>query len=351
MIDRRIFLQLTGGAAAGAAGLAGSTPANATGAAFPSAAPSSVAVGDGVVSRLADPLRLLSDRLAQASGGRLSLDALSAASTAQFSPKQRIILASEEAFAEEEPASLLLAGYAVGAQASEFDMTTWLRGAGGQGLWDMSAGRRGWKPLMVDGAGGANAHVWSRTPLETSRDLAGLRIAAPGGVHVPLTALDAVPVRAEDGLSAFEAGTIDVLETDDLADSLAAAERLGDRVHWYMGSLTGTCRVISLRVPLAQWEGLSPADQALLEAVAQETASTLQAVQRAHGRLLTRQMAQARRQQPQSLPLSVREALGREALRLLPQSVREEPVFASMLASMTALVGSRADFDRQWPVA
>lgn len=352
MIDRRIFLRLTGGVAAGAAGLAASshTEAGAV-AAPPGPPPSFVHVGEGVVSSLADPMRQLSDRLAQASGGRLHLEALSDANGSPFAPNSSVVLASEEEFAESEPTSLLLAGYPMGPSARELDITTWLRGAGGQGLWDMAAARRGWKPLLVSTIGGAEAHVWSRVQLERPRDLEGLRIAASRVLDAPLEALDAVPVRADDMLAAFEAGAIDVFESDDPAVTLAASEQLGDRAHWYAGTLAGTSRVISLRIPLAQWQSLSSADQTLIEAVAQETATTLQAVRRAHERMLTNQIAEARQQRPAAVPAQIRDALAREAQQLLPQPMRDEPLFASMLATMRALTDAPMDNGGERPLA
>ncbi|WP_072389828.1 hypothetical protein [Hyphomicrobium sp. CS1BSMeth3] len=351
MIDRRIFLRLTGGVAAGAAGLAASSHTEAGVVAAPPGPPSFVHVGEGVVSSLADPMRLLGDRLALASGGRLHLEALSGANGSPFAPNSSVVLASEEEFAESEPTSLLLAGYPMGPGARELDVTTWLRGAGGQGLWDMAAARRGWKPVMVSMTGGAEAHLWSRVHLDGPRDLEGLRIAASRILDAPLEALDAVPVRADDMLAAFEAGAIDVFETDDPAVTLAASEQFRDRAHWYAGTLAGTSRVISLRIPLAQWQSLSPADQALIEAVAQETATTLQAVRRAHGRMLTNQIAEARQQRPASIPAQIRDALAREAQQFLPQSVRDEPLFASMLATMRALVAAPMDNGGERPLA
>ena len=352
MIDRRIFLRLTGGVAAGAAGLAASAPAEAGAVAAPAGPPPSfVHVGKGVASPLADPMRLLGDRLALASDGRLHLEALSGANGSPSAPNSSVVLASEEEFAESEPTSLLLAGYPMGPSACELDVTTWLRGAGGQGLWDMAAARRGWKPLLVSMMGGAEAHLWSRAQLEGPRDLTGLRIAASRVLDAPLEALDAVPVRADDVLAAFEAGAIGAFETDDPAVTLAASEQFGDRARWYAGNLAGTSRVISLRIPLAQWQSLSSADQALIEAVAQETATTLQAVRHTHRRMLTNQIAEARQQRPASVPAQIRDALAREAQQLLPQSVRDEPLFASMLATMRALVAVPMDNGGERPLA
>lgn len=351
MIDRRIFLRLTGGVAASAGLAAASHTGAGAVAAPPGLPPSIVHVGESVVSSLADPMRLLSDRLALASDGRLRLEALFGPNGSPFAPSSSGVLASEEEFAADEPTSLLLAGYPMGPSACELDVTTWLRGAGGQGLWDMAAARRGWKPVLVSMTGGAETHLWSRARLNGPRDLARLRIASSRVLDAPLEALGAVPVRADDMLSAFEAGAIDAFESDDPTITLAASEQFGARAHWYAGSLAGTSRVISLRIPLAQWKGLSPADQAFIEAVAQETATTLQAVRRAHGRILANQIAEARQQRPASISAQIRGALAREAHKLLPRSVGDEPLFASMLATMRALVAVPMDNGGERPLA
>ncbi|MFN3743483.1 MAG: hypothetical protein ACK4TL_02130 [Hyphomicrobiaceae bacterium] len=338
MIDRRIFLQLSGGAAAGAAGLVAVPPAEAT----DGLAPSRVHVGEGVISPLADPLRLLGERLARASGGRLALQL-----APSLSGRAGAILAREDAFAAAEPTSLLLGGFPFADGGPDLDYTAWLRGAGGQALWDLAAARHGWKPLLVDVLGGADAWVWSRAPLRTVRDLAGLRIAAPQAVCEPLKALGATPrvMNAADALAAFETDAIDAFETDDPALSLAAAERSGGSAYCYTGSVAGTACVLSLRIPLIQWERLSAADQVILEAVAQETAVTLQAVRHVHRHVLVRQIAQACRRRPRAFSTIIHSALASKAAGLFAPGTCDDPVCASVLASMKALVTSPKDPD------
>jgi TRAP-type mannitol/chloroaromatic compound transport system substrate-binding protein len=353
MIDRRIFLQLTGGAAAAGAGGVSAVADARTGAMIHAAA-ALVQVGEGVVSPLADPLRLLSERLALATDGRVSLTAMPSAGGAPPSAEP-LVLACEDQFAEAEPTAMLLGGYPFAHGAAAFDFTTWLRGAGGQRLWDLAVARSGWKPLMVGALGGPDAYVWSSVPLRTERDLAGLRIAAPRASLKPLEAFGAVPQRApgttSDLLKSFEAGTIDVFETDDPALSLAAAEQLGGGIHAYCGSIGGTSRVLSLRLPLPLWERLPVADQVILEAVAQETVATLQAVRQAHRTAIVGQLVQMRGRRPRAFSMIIQRALGHTGAGLFPPGVREEPVFASALGTMTALVEPALQSDRMPPPA
>jgi TRAP-type mannitol/chloroaromatic compound transport system substrate-binding protein len=301
------------------------------------AAPALVQVGESVVSPLADPLRILSERLALATDGQLNLHAVPSSGGASG-----LLLAREDEFADTEPLSRLLGGYPFAGSAHVLDYGTWLRGMGGQALWNMSAAHSGWKPLLVGVLGGADAYVWSRSALQTVRDLEGKNIVAPRAVHDVLRALGASPqsIGAADLLSALEAGRIDVFETDDPSLSLAVAGRLGRSVHAYTGSMAGAGCVLALRVPLAQWEQLSSAEQAIMEAVAQETAATLQAVRHAHRSILLQRIAEASQRRPRPVSMLIRSALSDRGSGLLARHIREDGVFVSALASMKALVAS-----------
>lgn len=338
MIDRRIFLKLSSGAAAGSAALAASALGAEGAAAGAEVALPPVQVGEGVRTALADPLCILSERLALASDGRLALQPdLTPAEAAGHADGP--VLAGEGDFADREPLSLLLGGCPFNLGAAVHDVTTWLKGAGGQALWDMSAASSGWKPMMVGKVSRTDALVWSRVPLDLPRYFSGLRIAAPLAVHGPLRMLGAVPVSigATELVSAFMSGAIDAFESDDPSVSREAASHLQD-ASWFSGSLAGTSRMISLRVPLAQWRALSSAGRAIMEAVAQETAATLQAVRRVHARLIVDRIARLRGDRPASLRSDMRRALSAEAVRLLTPMAARDPVLASALSSMAALV-------------
>ena len=336
MIDRRIFLQLTGGAAAGAATLSPTTVGRA-------AAPTSVGVlanvhtSDGVATSLVDPLRILSDRLLVASGGRL---VLATTDNVDAEIRTSLILASEGDYSAQEPLSLLLGGIPFCASVGAFDPTTWLRGMGGQALWDQAAARSGHKPLLIAKLNRADAHVWSRQSFDLARNLSGVRISAPKAIHEPLRMLGAEPTAVPTAklVSAFEVGEIDAFESHDDSVSLEMARRWKGELSWMTGSLAGTSRVISLRIPLAQWQALSPADQAIVEAVAQETAVTLQAIQKVHGAQITNEIARVAGRSPWPLRSEIRSALSAEAGRMLAPLSNSDPIFASARASMTALV-------------
>ncbi len=336
MIDRRIFLQLTGGAAAGAATLAPTAVGHAE-------TPASVGIlasvhtSDGVATSLVDPLRILSERLLLASGGSL---VLASADNSEPEARASLILASEGDFGAQEPLSLLLGGIPFCASAGAFDATTWLRGMGGQALWDQAAARSGHKPLLIAKLNRADAHVWSRQTFDLARNLSGVRISAPKAIHEPLRMLGAEPtaVPTTELVAAFEGGDIDAFETHDSSVSLEMARRWKGGLSWMTGSLAGTSRVISLRIPLAQWQALSPADQAIVEAVAQEAAVTLQAIQKVHGAQLTNEIARVAGRGPWPLRSEIRSALSAEAGRLLAPLSNSDPIFASALGSMTALV-------------
>ncbi len=343
MIDRRIFLQLTGGVAAGAAALSpvtvGRASATASGDILASEVLAHVRMSDGVATPLADPLRILSERLHLASGGRLALQPLSTGSeNAEFGDS--LILASEGDFAEREPISLLLGGSPFCAGAGAFDATIWLRGMGGQALWDHAVASSGYKPLLIAKLNRADAHVWSRHSFDLPRNMSSARISAPKAIHEPLRMLGAQPasVPTSELVAAFEAGDIDAFETHDCAVSLEMARGRKGEASWATGSLAGTSRVISLRIPLAQWQALSLSDQAIVEAVAQEPAVTFQAIQKVHAGLITKEIARTAGRGPWPVRSEIRSALAVEAGRLLSPIARSDPMFAGALASMTALV-------------
>ena len=344
MIDRRIFLQLTSGtAAAGAVGVSTRAVAGAHTAAAAHAAPLLVQVSDGVASPLADRLRILSERLALATEGRLSLTALPATGSAAPSA-EALVLACEEDYGDSEPTSLLLGGLPLGGRLGEFDIATWLMGAGGQAVWDAAAARHGWKPLMIGEVGGDRTQVWSRSRLVTSSDFRGLRIAGPRVMHSALAGFGARPVSLTgfEALSALEAGEIDAFETDDPSVSLAAAYRLPRDAHWYVDSLSGRSGVISLRMPLEHWHRLSVRDQTIFQAVAAETAATLRAIHRAHHVPLVRQLRALRGTRP-GLFFIAQGLLGIKAREALDSATFEDPLFASAFASMSALKAGSAE--------
>ena len=338
MIDRRIFLQLSGSAAAGTAALSpiagGRAHAAASGGVL-----GLVRARAGVATSLADPLIMLSERLQLASGGRLVLQ-MASAGHEDAETGSSLILASEDAFADRDPLSLLLGGSPFCASAGAFDATTWLRGMGGQALWDQSAASSGYKPLLIARLNRADAHVWAHQSFSLPRDFSGVRISAPMAIHEPLRMLEAEPTLLPTAklVSAFEAGDIDAFETHDSSVGLEMARRWKGGISWASGSLAGTSRVISLRIPLAQWQALTAADQAILEAVAQETAATLQAIQKVHAAPITKEIARMAGRGPWPVRSEIRSALSAEAARLLAPLSKSDPLFASALASMTALV-------------
>jgi len=346
MIDRRIFLQLSSGAAAGATAFAVPTAAvGAEGGTGP--APRRVHVAPGVETSLADPLRILRERLELASGGRLLLSGAAADAAGAVDGSRDLILSDEGEFADGEPLSLLLGGYPFNRLAGLLDVNVWLKGMGGQALWDMSAARHGWKPLMIAMTARADVHVWRRPPDAPVAGRSERRVVATRALRAPLEMVGVVPceMNSADLVRAFEAGEIDVFETDDPAISLAAAERLGRRAEWIVGSLAGTGRVLSLRVPIAQWQGLSIADRALMEAVAQETVVALHAIRRSHNSEIVRKIAQVYGRAPWRLPYDVRGALTASATALLPSVGRDDPFFAQALITMAALTGAPVNDD------
>lgn len=340
MIDRRIFLQLSSGAAASSAALVTTGPTAAAVRAMPVSTEMAVPVqvGDSIATSLVDPLHILSERLALATDGRLTLQP---ASSSGSPGADCLVLSGEDAFADAEPVSHLLGGSPFCVAAAVLDVTTWLKGMGGQALWDMSAARAGWKPLMIGRTTRADAEVWSREPLASPRDLVGQRVAASRVVSAALEALGAIPVCADRSqlLSMFQAGELDVFEIDDPAISFEATRELSPGTYCYVGNLAGTHRVLSLRLPLALWEHLALSDRTILQAVAEETAATVHAVRRAHSLALFREAARTRGRRRWAVSTSIRVELATETAKALQDLVARDPVFESARAGMLELIG------------
>ena len=247
-----------------------------------------------------------------------------------------VMLGQEDEFAHDDAAFALIGGNPLDHVPGTLDVETWLRGAGGQRLWDEAAARFGWKPLLVGTTGGVGAHIWSRVPLRSPADLARVRIAAPLPLHPALRALGAEPMphRHEDMLLAWRFGVIDALQVPNAGASLAVAMTGRSDAHWYMGGLARRYRVISLRVPLAEWQSLSPADQAIFEAVAAETAATMRAISLAHSDQLLRQIVRVHGQEPAPLAPAIRTEISAAAQLDLNERAAKDPRLAALLASL-----------------
>lgn len=148
------------------------------------------------------------------------------------------------------------------------ELQSWSLTGGGQNLWDDLAARHGFKSLLA-GHTGSDVVLWSRKRLEKPQDLAGLRVVARGLDAEVVRALGAVPITGDD--AQLEAALV-AAETDAVVwGSLVHASAVGVPSRFpfaITGALGSAGGALALRIDLAVWEQLTPAQQTAIEAAA-----------------------------------------------------------------------------------
>ena len=153
-----------------------------------------------------------------------------------------------------------------GLTASEMD--GWLHFGGGQKLWDELAGQFGVKPFAC-GQTGSQMGGWAKKPLKTLDDFKGLRFRIPGLGGDVLRELGAAPVNlaGTDIMPALSAGRIDATEWvgpyNDLAFGFYKVAK-----HYHYPGFHEPGPTLCLGVAKGLYDGMSKADQAILEACA-----------------------------------------------------------------------------------
>lgn len=148
------------------------------------------------------------------------------------------------------------------------ELESWLLTGGGQDLWDDLAARHGFKPLLA-GHTGSDMVLWSRKRLEKPQDLAGLHVVARGLDAEVVRALGAVPITGDDAdlEAALIAADTDAVVWGSLvhASAVDVPSRFPFAITGALGSGGGA---LALRIDLAAWEQLTPAQQSAIEAAA-----------------------------------------------------------------------------------
>jgi TRAP-type mannitol/chloroaromatic compound transport system substrate-binding protein len=280
-MDRRAFLIST---ASGSAAVVAGLPARAAEPAPPRLRPDArlltVAVdGPDHLPGHSGSLDRLALRLAEASDGRLGAVAQPATAGAADAS-----LLAGDAHLAAHPAFAVFAGLPGAAALPADHFMAWLAIGGGQMLWDDLAAAHGFKPLLV-GHSGPRPALWLARA-EAPRAWSGLRVATSGLAGRVLAALGAVPVAmpVAEVTAALADGRIDAAEVGGALSALvlgcagAARGVVEDGLH-------PAGRTTVLAVGRDVWEGLSPADRALVELVAREEAQLGLAEQAAHAGL------------------------------------------------------------------
>lgn len=242
--------------------------------------------------------------------------------------------------AAQHPAFAYFAGLPGAAGLSAHDLAHWLAVGGGQMLWDDLAAEAGWVPLLA-GHSGEAPPLWSKAPIGSLGELAGLRIAAPGLGADVARALGAepTPVPAGDVVAALEDGRIAAAEAGGPLQSLAAgvqraaAHATGDGLNRH-----GTAH--SFNVRLAVWERLSTAERAIFAAAAAEEFQLSVAEARAHERLTRDVLARSFGVRFSPWPGDIQDAIDRLAEATVAHVAAHDSVAARIDHSYMAFRGA-----------
>ncbi len=151
-----------------------------------------------------------------------------------------------------------------GLSCTEFN--AWMRFAGGQELWDELSAPFGVKGLMC-GNTGVQMGGWFRKEINSADDLKGLKIRMPGLGGDVMAKLDASPVSLP-GSQIYEnlvSGAIDATEWVGPWNDMAMKFYEAAKYYYYPG-MHEPGAMLSLGMNKKWWDGLTKADQLIIEA-------------------------------------------------------------------------------------
>ncbi len=146
------------------------------------------------------------------------------------------------------------------------EFNAWIRFAGGQQLWDELAAPFGVKGLMC-GNTGVQMGGWFRKEINSADDLKGLKIRMPGLGGDVMAKLDASPVSLP-GSQIYEnlvSGAIDATEWVGPWNDMAMKFYEAAKYYYYPG-MHEPGAMLSIGMNKKWWDGLSKADQLIIEA-------------------------------------------------------------------------------------
>ncbi len=148
------------------------------------------------------------------------------------------------------------------------EMNAWIRFGGGQQLWDKLAATYGLKGLMC-GNTGVQMGGWFRKEMNSADDFKGLKMRIPGLGGDVLSKLGASPVTLPGGqiYENLVSGSLDATEwvgpwNDKIMKFYEAAK------YYYYPGMHEPGAMLAVGMNKKWWDGLSPADQAIIEAAA-----------------------------------------------------------------------------------
>lgn len=242
------------------------------------------------------------------------------------------------------PASALIAAVPFGMEPAEF--TAWWFEAGGRAIGEKLYANYHAHPIMC-GMTGPETAGWFRHRIESLDDLKGLKIrfAGIGGKVIERLGASVTMLPGGEIFQALEKGAIDASEFSlPVVDQSLGFNRVA--AYNYFPGWHQPATAAHLLVNLDVWQALSPADQALIEAVC--TAG------------ITRNLAKTEADQgaviagfpalgvsAETLPLELLRALERVTHEVLDEEAARDPLFSEILTSQRAFRAEYAHWKRR----
>jgi TRAP-type mannitol/chloroaromatic compound transport system substrate-binding protein len=276
-----------------------------------------------------DAAMRLARRIETATGGRYRIHLeqhVEGSAEAILTGIADLAFASEHANLGHDRAFAYFAGLPGDAGLDPADFQAWLAVGGGQVLWDDLAARHGAKPLLA-GHTGRSPGLWSRRPIESAADLAGVRVSVRGLGDETVRLLGAVPARlgAAELCAALAGGRVDAAEWAGPFASLALGLDTAARLSYDPGiNAAGTSLTLAVRLGL--WERMPAADRAILEGCAAEELRLSLAEATAHDPVARRHLAERRHVELRRFRWDVIEALAEAADAVVAGVAAESPL-------------------------
>ena len=222
---------------------------------------------------------------------------------------------------------------------------TWIEHRGGQQLWDELYRPRGVRGLLA-GNTGPSMGGWFRKPVESLKDLSGLRIRVQGMGGEVYAALGATPqsIPPADIYPALERGTIDAVEIlAPVNDLPLGLHRIAP--HYYMPGFNKPNGAGEALVSLAAFEKLTPDLQRVVENACQaEHSAALAEAEHQNGAALVDLLRAGVK--VSAFPADVMKAARDKTQEVLDRKAKASPMAARIVASWREALSQGSQWSR-----
>lgn len=227
-----------------------------------------------------------------------------------------------------------------------WEMSAWLRFAGGQALWDELYAKFGLKPFYA-GSSGVQAGGWFRKEIKGLDDLQGLkmRIAGLGGAVMRKLGVQVVLTPPGEIFPAMQSGVVDAAEWvgpwNDLAFGLHKIAK-----HYYAPSFHEGSAALECIVDRAKFDAL-PADlQKIIEYASAASAEEALADFTAHNARFLQVLVKEHGVQLHQWPADMVKALGKASREVLAELAATDEMTAKVSKSFTAYLTEAREWSR-----